>query len=248
MTMSAATVELSLERGGQQHHGETADHRSARHHPGRRTFSSAMECSTTLSYQLARQFNVPVKGVYVANPGYAFGAAGIARGSVIVAMNAKPVNDLDDLQKILDTLGDGARATVRYFSLDDPHSTQLRSFRMDRRWFLAGRCRRDDHVGLWNCADLPPWRRRRRRRPHPRAAGLSGSAAEEAHAVTGVRHLRHAVLGLRRHRDQLPRHRPGGRCGARPGGRGSQYRAGLGRATCRSPSPAPSRCPDTWCT
>jgi len=108
-----------------------------------------------LSYQLARQFNVPVKGVYVANPGYALGAAGIARGSVIVAMNSKPVNDLDDLQKILDTLGDGARATVRYFSLDDPHSTQLRSFRMDRRWFLAGRCRRDDHAGLWNCTDLP---------------------------------------------------------------------------------------------
>ncbi|HEY4340190.1 MAG TPA: trypsin-like peptidase domain-containing protein [Steroidobacteraceae bacterium] len=107
-----------------------------------------------LSYELARQFNVPVKGVYVANPGYALGAAGIARGSVIVAMNSKPVNNLDDLQKILDTLGDGARATMRYFSLDDPRSTQLRSFRMDRRWFLSGRCRRDDKVGLWNCAEL----------------------------------------------------------------------------------------------
>jgi len=107
-----------------------------------------------LSYELARQFNVPVKGVYVANPGYALGAAGIARGSVIVAMNAKPVHNLDDLQKILDTLGDGARATVRYFSLDDPRSTQLRSFRMDRQWFLSGRCQRDDHVGLWNCAEL----------------------------------------------------------------------------------------------
>jgi pro-apoptotic serine protease NMA111 len=108
-----------------------------------------------LSYELARQFHVAVKGVYVANPGYAFGAAGIARGSVIVAMNAKPVNNLDDLQGILDSLGDGGRATVRYFSLDDPRSTQLRSFRMDRRWFLSGRCRRDDHVGLWNCMELP---------------------------------------------------------------------------------------------
>ncbi|HEV2703490.1 MAG TPA: trypsin-like peptidase domain-containing protein [Steroidobacteraceae bacterium] len=147
------TVELSLERGG---HSVTAklpitDLNAI-------TPDSYLEFGdgvlNNLSYELARQFNVAVKGVYVANPGYAFGAAGIARGSVIVAMNAKPVNNLDDLQKILDTLGDGARATVRYFSLDAPRSTQLRSFRMDRRWFLAGRCHRDDHVGLWNCMDL----------------------------------------------------------------------------------------------
>ena len=33
----------------------------------------------TLSYQQARHFNVPIKGVYVANPGYVFGSAGIPR-------------------------------------------------------------------------------------------------------------------------------------------------------------------------
>jgi S1-C subfamily serine protease len=149
-----STVDLSLERGGQNIsaklpitdlHAITPD--------SYLQFGDGV--LNTLSYELARQFNVPVKGVYVANPGYALGAAGIARGSVIVAMNSTPVNNLDDLQKILNTLGDGARATVRYFSLDDPHSTQLRSFRMDRRWFLSGRCNRDDHVGLWNCTDLP---------------------------------------------------------------------------------------------
>ena len=149
-----STVELSLERGGQNITAKLpiTDLHSI-------TPDSYLQFGdgvlNTLSYELARQFNVPVKGVYVANPGYALGAAGIARGSVIVAMNSTPVNNLDDLQKILDTLGDGARATVRYFSLDDPRSTQLRSFRMDRRWFLSGRCRRDDRVGLWNCADLP---------------------------------------------------------------------------------------------
>jgi S1-C subfamily serine protease len=148
------SVELSLERGGKSITAKLpiTDLHSI-------TPDSYLQFGdgvlNTLSYELARQFNVPVKGVFVANPGYALGAAGIARGSVIVAINAKPVNDLDELQKILDTLGDGARATLRYFSLDDPRSTQLRSFRMDRRWFLSGRCRRDDHVGLWNCTDLP---------------------------------------------------------------------------------------------
>ena len=106
------------------------------------------------------------KGVYVANPGYALGAAGIARGSVIVAINSKPVNNLDDLEKILDTLGDGARATVRYFSLDDPRSTQLRSFRMDRRWFLSGRClvtTTSDCGTVPTCRSWPP--------PRPGAGG-----------------------------------------------------------------------------
>jgi S1-C subfamily serine protease len=149
------TVQLTLERGGQS---VTAKLPITDLHAI--TPDSYLEFGdgvlNNLSYELARQFNVPVKGVYVANPGYALGAAGIARGSVIVAMNAKPVNNLDELQKILDTLGDGARATMRYFSLDDPRSTQLRSFRMDRQWFLSGRCRRDDHVGLWNCAELTP--------------------------------------------------------------------------------------------
>ncbi len=65
------------------------------------------------------------------------------------------MNNLDDLQAIAAGLGEGARATVRYFALDDPRSTQLRSFTMDRKWFLSGRCRRDDQVGLWNCTDLP---------------------------------------------------------------------------------------------
>ena len=146
-------VDLTLERGGQtlnaalpitDLHAVTPD--------SYLEFGGAV--LNNLSYQLARQFNVPVKGVWVADPGYALGTAGIPRGAVIVAMNAKPVANLDDLQQQVEALGDGQRATVRYFTMDDTDSTQLRSFRMDRRWFLAGRCRRDDGAGVWGCADL----------------------------------------------------------------------------------------------
>ena len=37
----------------------------------------------TLSWQMARHMNVPIAGVYVANPGYTFGSAGIPRGAVL---------------------------------------------------------------------------------------------------------------------------------------------------------------------
>jgi S1-C subfamily serine protease len=110
----------------------------------------------TLSYQQARHFNVPIRGVYVANPGYVFGAAGIPRGAVISLFNARPITRIDDLEAALQDLGDGDRAAVRYSTIDDPNGSQLRTVRMDRRWFPGRRCDRDDVNGLWNCKPLPP--------------------------------------------------------------------------------------------
>jgi S1-C subfamily serine protease len=107
-----------------------------------------------LSYQQARHLNRPIEGVYVANPGYALGAAAIPRGSVIVAMNDQPVANLDDFEAVLDDLADGARASVRFFTFEDPSASKLRVIRMDRRWFPAQRCRRDDQTGLWPCREL----------------------------------------------------------------------------------------------
>ncbi len=110
----------------------------------------------TLSYQQARHFNVPARGVYVANPGYAFGAAGIPRGAVITMMDSKRIDTLHDLEAGLATLGDGDHATVRYITIDDPNGSNLRSIRMDRLWFPARHCERDDNQGVWPCKDLPP--------------------------------------------------------------------------------------------
>jgi len=107
-----------------------------------------------LSYQQARHFNVPVRGVYVANPGYMFAAAGVPRGAVITAMDSKQVNTLADVEQHIAQLGDGDRSTVRFITIDDPNGSQLRSIRMDRRWFPAHHCERDDRARLWDCQDL----------------------------------------------------------------------------------------------
>src|SRR5580692_4469524 len=109
----------------------------------------------TLSYQQARQFNVPARGVYVANPGYVFGSAGIPRGAVITTMDSKHVDTLKDFESGLAQLGDGDHATVRYITIDDPNGSNLRSIRMDRLWFPARHCERDDNQGVWPCKDLP---------------------------------------------------------------------------------------------
>jgi S1-C subfamily serine protease len=108
-----------------------------------------------LSYQQARHFNLPVRGVYVANPGYALASAGVPRAALITAVNGKPVERLAAFRAVLDSLGDGDRATLRYTTMDDPNGSVLKSFRMDRRWFPARQCERDDAQGIWPCQVLP---------------------------------------------------------------------------------------------
>ena len=41
-------------------------------------------------------------------------------------------------------------------SIDDPNGSQLRSIRMDRLWFPARHCERNDASGVWDCKDLSP--------------------------------------------------------------------------------------------
>ncbi|HEY3809635.1 MAG TPA: trypsin-like peptidase domain-containing protein [Steroidobacteraceae bacterium] len=109
----------------------------------------------TLSYQEARAFHRPVRGVFIAATGYMFDSAGVPRGAVITEVNSKKVDDLADFSAAVADLGDGAELAVRYTTIDDPNGSQLRSVRIDRRWFPARRCQRDDRAGYWQCADLP---------------------------------------------------------------------------------------------
>ncbi len=108
----------------------------------------------TLSWQMARHMNVPIRGVFVANPGYIFGPAGIPRGAVIVELAGRPVAALRDAVAVLGAMADGQLASVRYFTIDDTRSAQLQTVRVDRKWFPARTCRRDDALGSWPCEML----------------------------------------------------------------------------------------------
>ena len=148
------TVDLDLERGGKP---ITAKLSVGNLHDI--TPSAYLEFGDavvhTVSYQIARHFNVAVNGVYVANPGYIFGAAGVPRGAVISSANGKPTPSLAAFEAVVTGLADAERFTVRYSTVDDPNGSSVRSARMDRRWFPANHCLRDDAAGIWQCAPLP---------------------------------------------------------------------------------------------
>jgi S1-C subfamily serine protease len=109
-----------------------------------------------LSYQQARHFYRPVEGVYVANPGYVFGKAAIPRGSIITAIGSERIQDLDDMQRVIETTPESQQATVRFVTFDDPQGEKQNLIVNDRSWFPAARCRRDDQAGVWPCVELAP--------------------------------------------------------------------------------------------
>jgi S1-C subfamily serine protease len=107
-----------------------------------------------LSYQQARHFYRPVSGVYVANPGYVFGKAAIPRGSIVTAIEGKPVVDLNDFQHVIESVPADSQMTVRFVTFDEPQNERQRIVRNDRSWFPARRCHRDDQQGIWPCVAL----------------------------------------------------------------------------------------------
>jgi S1-C subfamily serine protease len=108
-----------------------------------------------LSLQLARSYGVPVGGVLLAGRGYAFAQAGIPARAVIRELGDATTPDLDAFERALARHPHGARVRVRWLDLARPELPQTSLLRIDRRWFEARRCERDDAGGRFPCRALP---------------------------------------------------------------------------------------------
>lgn len=108
----------------------------------------------TLSYQQARHYNLPVEGVFVANPGYVLSSSAVPRGAVIVELDGTPVTDIQAFRDVLAGLANDARVPLRFVTLDAPRQKELRILRIDRTWYAANICERDDTIGMWPCRPL----------------------------------------------------------------------------------------------
>jgi pro-apoptotic serine protease NMA111 len=107
-----------------------------------------------LSYQIARHAAVQVGGVFVADANYALRSAGIPRGAVITEVAETPTPTLDDFERAWAAQPHGARVGFRYYMPDTPGTERVHVVRIERRWFEARRCERDDAQRFWSCRQL----------------------------------------------------------------------------------------------
>jgi len=108
-----------------------------------------------LSYQVARSFQIPPRGVYLAARGYAFRRSGIPSRVVFTAVEGVPVPTLDAFEAAVAPYPHGTPLRVRYFEVAAPRTPRVGVLEVDRRWHAMERCRRDDRRGLWDCVASP---------------------------------------------------------------------------------------------
>jgi len=109
-----------------------------------------------LSFQQARNYGVPVGGVYLAAAGYMFARAGVKRGVVLTAVDGEPVQTLAEFEDRMASFAQGAKVPVRYFDLDSLKTEQVAVVSVDRLWFPMQHCAWDPDTGGWPCRPSAP--------------------------------------------------------------------------------------------
>lgn len=107
-----------------------------------------------LSFQMALSFSVPVEGVFVANPGYAFALADISRFCLITAIDGEPILNVDDFVSVLSRVPTDQRVPVRFCNLNDLHRQRVAVLSADKQWYPFKRCKRCDLTGYWNSVPI----------------------------------------------------------------------------------------------
>ncbi|WBW72230.1 serine protease, involved in lipid metabolism [Schizosaccharomyces osmophilus] len=108
-----------------------------------------------LSYQLARQYALPVKGVFISEPAGSFRLEGPEYCYLLESVAYKPVPDLDAFINVMKTIPDRSRVAVGYRFIHDKHSLVTDVIEVDRHWAKAFRlATRNDESGFWDFQNL----------------------------------------------------------------------------------------------
>ena len=108
-----------------------------------------------LSYQQARLYAIPVKGVYVCEAAGSFRFDSTESGWIIESVDQKKTPDLKAFIDVMKGIPDRARVVVTYKHLSDLHTLNTSIIFIDRHWASKMRLAvRNDSTGIWDFSDL----------------------------------------------------------------------------------------------
>ncbi|SCU85590.1 LADA_0D08438g1_1 [Lachancea dasiensis] len=124
------------------------------------TPSSYLEvCGATfneLSYQMARFYAIPVRGVFLSSASGSFNFDSKEKlGWIVDAIDNQETPNLNTFIEVMKHVEDKKRVTVRYHHLTDQHSPNVASIYIDRHWCSEFRLyQRNDKTGIWDYKNL----------------------------------------------------------------------------------------------
>lgn len=109
-----------------------------------------------LSYQLARCYCIPVKGVYINDASGTFDFNGQDRnGWILDKIDDKLTPDLDTFIEVMKTIPDRQKVTASFRHLSDMHTKNTMVVYIERHWQSEFRiATRNDETGLWDFKSL----------------------------------------------------------------------------------------------
>lgn len=108
-----------------------------------------------LSYQQARLYAIPVKGVYVCEAAGSFRFDSTESGWIIESVDQKKTPNLIAFIDVMKDIPDRARVVVTYKHLSDLHTLNTSIIFIDRHWASKMRMAvRNDTTGIWDFSDL----------------------------------------------------------------------------------------------
>lgn len=105
-----------------------------------------------LSYQIARCFCMPVKGVFINNASGSFEVSQFDKnGWLLESVDDKPTPDLDTFIEVMKGIPDCHKVVISYKHVSDLHTEQIYGIYLDRHWHTTFRsAQRNDTTGLWD--------------------------------------------------------------------------------------------------
>ncbi|TPX34042.1 hypothetical protein SmJEL517_g03183 [Synchytrium microbalum] len=108
-----------------------------------------------LSYQLASQYNVPCRGVYVAHASGMLLLGGSTEGWIISHVDHKPTPNLDVFIQVMQEIPDYERIAITYYDIEDVHKINMDIVVNERHWTSFKMMVRNDATGFWDVVKLP---------------------------------------------------------------------------------------------
>ncbi|KAK6462820.1 signaling-associated PDZ domain-containing protein [Scheffersomyces coipomensis] len=109
-----------------------------------------------LSYQIARCYCIPVRGVFINDASGSFEFASNERiGWLLETVDDKPTPDLDTFIEVMKQIPDRSRVPITYRHVSDLHTENFQTIYVERHWQSTFRLAvRNDESGLWDFTDI----------------------------------------------------------------------------------------------